>query len=476
MKLAARRLGRGWALPRTIRARLTLWYVALLAIILVAFSAFLYLNLSRTLRVAEDQALRADAGQIAASLDIQNGQPRLNDLPIATGSGSVVSLYDARGKRVLGGTGLHEPLAAAGALTRAAAGTPSIGTVNGPAGQTWRVFTRPAIQNGRIVAVLAVARTEEPIQAALNDLLGLLAIAIPLTLLLAVAGGLFLASRALDPIDRVTRAAGEIGARDLSRRLNLPDTPDEVGRLTTTFDGMLDRIEDAFHRERQFTADASHELRTPLSLLTSQAEVTLQRPRKAAEYREALTNIRQDAARMEHLLSELLVLARADAGHEQITREPLHLADLLDDVISTMLPLACSRGVSLRAGDVAAVTAEGDQTRLTQLLVNLIDNGLKYTSAGGSVTVSIGREGDWAAIRVADTGVGIAPEHLPRLFERFYRADKARSRAEGGDGLGLAISQWIAQAHGGRISVESEPRQGSIFTLRLPLDGARRGS
>jgi heavy metal sensor kinase len=306
-----------------------------------------------------------------------------------------------------------------------------------------------------------------------------MALAIPLTLLLAVAVGLFLAGRALDPIDRITRTADQIGAENLSRRLDLPPSADEVGRLAATFDRMLDRLDRAFRRQRQFTADASHELRTPLAMLISQAEVALGRRRTASEYQRVLAGVRDDARRMDQLLGELLTLARADAGQELLMREPLDLGDLTTDVVAAMEPLARARGVELRLGPIEAVEVQGDQTRLTQLLVNLVDNGLKYTPAGGPVTVSVERQDGTAVIQVADGGVGIASEHLPHVFERFYRVDAARSRAEGGAGLGLTIGRWIAEAHGGTIRADSELGRGSTFTVHLPLaieDSSTNGS
>jgi heavy metal sensor kinase len=307
------------------------------------------------------------------------------------------------------------------------------------------------------------------VDATLRQLALLLAVAVPFTLLVASVGGLFLAGRALDPIDRITRAAAAISADDLSRRLNFRGSRDEIGRLASTFDRMLDRLDRAFRRQRQFTADASHELRTPLTMLASQIDVALERKRTPAEYEELLRSLREDAARMTQLVSELLTLARADAGQQLLTKENLDLSDLVGSVVPAMQPLAAQRGLQLTEDIQAHPSVSGDQTRLTQLLINLVDNALRYTPEGGTVKVSVGRDQEWAVLRVHDTGVGIAAEHLPHLFERFYRADPARARADGGSGLGLAIAQWVSQAHGGQISVDSELGRGSTFSVRLPL-------
>jgi heavy metal sensor kinase len=297
----------------------------------------------------------------------------------------------------------------------------------------------------------------------------LLALAIPLTLVVAVAGGLFLAGRALGPIDRIRKTAERIGAEDLSGRLNLPLRPDEVGRLAATFDRMLERLDRAFRQQRQFMADASHELRTPLTLLMTQAELALERRRPPAEYRDALESIRQEARRMAQLVDELLLLGRADAGQDILVREFLDFRDVVTEVGAAVEPLAAARRVRVDWTRTDSVVIQGDQTRLTQLLLNLVDNGIKFTPAGGSVTISATREGQSAVLRVADTGIGIPSEHLPRVFERFYRVDPARTRDRGGTGLGLAIARWIVEAHGGGIQVTSTVGRGTTFTVRLPL-------
>jgi heavy metal sensor kinase len=458
---------RGLATLRTVRVRLTLWYVALLAVILVGFSALLYASLARDLRVELDRWLSERELQIADNMEIRNGRIDLGDAAGELGSDALVAAYNLDGSQVVGGGTARSRASLAPALAALPRGERAYQTLEA-AGEEWRVLTAPAIDRGMVVGVIQVARSERDLEAALRQLVLLMALAIPLTLLVAVAGGLFLAGRALDPIARITRAAARIGAEDLSRRLAFRGD-DELGRLAATFDGMLDRLERAFQRQRQFTADASHELRTPLALMTSQVEVALGRPRPAAEYRRVLASVHEDARRMTQLVAQLLTLARADAGEEITVREPLDLAELIVDLVAALEPLAEARGVSLRTGPIVSAVVAGDQTRLTQLLVNLVDNAVKYTASGGEVVVALASEFGAAVVRVDDTGVGIAPEHLPHIFERFYRTDKARGREDGSTGLGLAISQWIVHAHGGDIAVTSEPGRGTTVTVRLPL-------
>jgi heavy metal sensor kinase len=451
--------------------RLTLWYVALLALTLVAFSAFLYGSLARNLHAAIDTALTTQAQQILQTLDDE--RPSLTDAGDRIAPEMLVALYDRTGTRLLGGFARQMKPDNKSALAAAAQGRQTIETVALVGSLEARRLTMPVLQPGQVIAVLQVVRPERDVAAALHKLLLLMGVAIPLTLLCAVAGGLFLAGRALTPIDRITVAAAHIDADDLSQRINFQGDMDEAGRLAATFDHMLARLEAAFRRERRFTADASHELRTPLTILTSEVDVALERPHSAAHYRQVLRSVREDASRMDQLLSQLLTLARADAGHAALVRERLALTDLADEVVRTMEPLAAMRDVRLvyagSSQSPEAVVVDGDQSRLIQLLMNLIENGLKYTPAGGSVSVAVRRATAWAIIDVADTGVGITPEHLPHVFDRFYRADKARAREAGGTGLGLAISQWIVQAHGGTIGVASAPGRGTTFTVRLPL-------
>ena len=465
-------LRRVLAAGSSIRVRLTLWYVALLGILLALFCGYVYLSLERRLRDETDRLLEVQARRMTPPPELRADLPPRPPRPFrvapATG-GTIAAVFDETGEDFFGGetwdgyAELGEP------RTRAAAGQRDLRTAVLADGEPWRVLTVPVVVDGDVRAVAQIARSEVPIRSALRELLLLFATAVPLTLGLAIAVGLFLAGRALDPIDRITRTAAGINADDLSRRLGLPRRDDEVGRLAATFDTMLDRLDRAFRRQRQFTADASHELRTPLAMLQSQIELALDRPRGAAEYEATLISLGDDVRRMEGLLGDLLTLARAEAGHLPLAPESLDLADLATDVAAAMEPLASARGVQLaRAGD-DSLPVVADQTRLTQLLVNLLDNAVKYTPDGGMVTVSTERVAGEARLSVADTGVGVAPEHLPHLFDRFYRADAARARADGGAGLGLAICRWIAEAHGGRIDVTSRLGAGTTVAVRLPL-------
>jgi heavy metal sensor kinase len=453
----------------SIRVRLTLWYVALLAVILVAFSSILYVSLSQSLRQELDLTLSTEATRLVSSMDFETGGPQLPEGPDNLRIGTVAALFDSSGTRLLA-YDPRQPLPFLPEALRAAAqGGRSYVTAPIQDGTEWRVLTTPVLENGIQIGILQVGRPVAEVTATLSQLALVLSLAVPLTLLVASAGGLFLAGRALNPIDRITRTVAGIGAEDLTRRLSFRSSRDEVGRLAATFDRMLDRLDRAFRRQRQFTADASHELRTPLTMLASQIDVALEQDRTPAEYQELLRSLREDAQRMTQLVSELLTLARADAGQQLLTMEQLDLGELAHTVVQAMQPLAAERGVQLADEVQPQVVVAGDQMRLTQLLINLVENALRHTPPDGHVTAVVSGQGGRAQLRVEDTGEGISAEHLPHVFERFYRADLARARVDGGSGLGLAIGQWIAQAHGGHIAVESEVGRGSIFTVDLPL-------
>jgi heavy metal sensor kinase len=309
----------------------------------------------------------------------------------------------------------------------------------------------------------------------LRSLMGLMCFAVPVALLLAGVGGFFLASRALRPVDRITQTAQSISARDLNERIDYQGPDDEVGRLATTFDRMLDRLQAGFEREKRFTSDAAHELRTPLTALKGRIGVTLGQGRQPTEYQDALRDMETQVDRLIRLSNDLLFIARL--GHKERLEQPSDIA--LDDLIAALLdqvrPLAEAKTISLTGSVPPGLTIRGNMDLLIRLFLNLLDNAIKYTPAGGEVAVTAERQTERLCVHVRDSGPGIPPEQQPHLFERFYRVEKDRARptraggsVQGGAGLGLAIAQEIAQAHGGRLQVRSQPGQGSTFTFCLP--------
>jgi heavy metal sensor kinase len=450
----------------SIRGRLTLWYVVLLALTLTGYSAILVVSLSRGLDAGLDRVLSDGARQALGVLGSVGDDQELREEFRRINVGTIIGLYDSSGERLIVGRMLPSPLDHPVPLDGS---QPRVETVSNAEGARWRVLVQEVKQPGQPDRLLVVARTAGFVQVAVSELGMLIAVTAPLVLLLAVAGGVFLAGRALDPIDQITRTADAISADDLSQRLTLPPAHDEVGRLAATFDHMLDRLDRAFEQQRRFTADASHELRTPLAMLVSRAGLALERRRTLAEYEEILGEIRDEGLHMGRMVNDLLMLARADAGDTLALRERLDVGELVSSVADAMGPLAADRGIELRANVDESVGVLGDQTRLMQLLLNLVDNALTHTSPGGIVRVSASQEESFAILQVVDTGTGIPTEQLPHIFERFFRGDRDRRRESGGAGLGLALCLSIARAHGGSIRIDSEVGKGTRASVRLPL-------
>jgi len=246
----------------------------------------------------------------------------------------------------------------------------------------------------------------------------------------------------------------------------------EMGRLATTLNGMIARLEAAFSRQRQFTADASHELRTSLAVIQAESTLALEKDRTPAEYRKSLELVSQEVTYMSAVIGKLLLLARGDSGKEPLNFQEVSIKELLTELSSDVEVLARDKGLKFKLGPLEDITVKGDRVKLRQLFLNLLENAIRYTASGGSIISAAVKRKDTAVVSVSDTGIGIPPEHLPRIFERFYRVDKARSRAEGGTGLGLAIVRYIVKAHSGKIEVESQPGRGSTFRVILPLSSA----
>ncbi len=456
---------------RLLRVRLTLWYVALLALTLAAFSAGVYVALRESLYTNLDDSIETRS-ELVSALVTADGDIDVTGVEIPgdpVEGEEFVRVFDASGEVLLDNSAAafrppEDPAAVEAALHGE---TTRRGLAAG--GVDLRVMTAPVRADGRVVGAIEVGLSEGDIHDTLSRLLLIIAALYPVALLVVGGGGVFLAGRALRPIDEVTLAARQISAEDLGRRLDLALPNDEVGRLARTFDGMIARLDEAFQRQRQFTADASHELRTPLTAIKGQAEVALQRERAPEEYREALRRVNEEVDRMIRLLGSLLTLARADAAQIEIEREPVSLERLAGDAMEQLRPAAAEKRVTVTPLSSADIVIRADHDLLLQLLLNLLDNAVKYTPEGGTVEVSWRPGAGRAEISVRDTGPGIAPEHLTHVFDRFYRVDAARSRAEGGAGLGLSICRWIAEAHGGAIRAESPPGGGARFTVSLPL-------
>jgi heavy metal sensor kinase len=346
------------------------------------------------------------------------------------------------------------------------AGAPRFETLDANGGRL-RVLSAAFTVSGRVYTAQLAAPVAEAYDI-LRRFQWVLLTSIPLVLVVASLGGYWMSRRALAPVDAITQAAQSVGEHNLSSRLAIPPAADELQRLTVTFNQMLGRLETSFKRITQFTADASHELRTPVALVRTTAEVSLRRDRDNPEYRDALDQILDEAKRMTGIIDSLMTLARVDSGAEVLRSENVDVALLVRDACTRSELLTQAKQIHLETDLPGPVVVHGDAAMLQRLFLSLIDNAIKYTPPSGRVQVSMRTEAADLVVTVQDTGIGISKEDLPFIYDRFYRADKVRSREVGSAGLGLSIARWIAEAHRGSVRAESALGEGSVFEVRIP--------
>lgn len=457
-----------------LRVRLTAWFaVAVLAIVTPYAIAVLVLEWRSALR-ALDHHLDEDL-EVAAQM-LGSGPGGL----FWTAGESIDTGYDAgdyRWVEVFGPSG--EVL-----FTRGAARVPAIRAslppprlsggfeeARTPAGAHVRLFTAMRRVDGTDVFI-RVARSEDPVRHQWRALLIIFVFTIPLAVLAAGGAGYILARRALAPIARMTEHAKRITAARLNERLPVANPSDELGELATVFNHTIERLEDAFERLRRFTADASHELRTPLTALRSVGEVGLREPRTAPEYREIIGSMLEDADRLTHLVDSLLTLSRFDDGRVRLAPEPVDLGDLAAEVVAHLGVLAEEKGIEIRLRRASHAVAMADRQTLRQAAINILDNAIKYSPPRRPIEVETACTDGRCSLSVRDAGPGIAREHHSRIFDRFYRVDKARTREAHGTGLGLSIARWAVMANHGEILLDSAEGRGSRFTISLPAASA----
>jgi heavy metal sensor kinase len=454
----------------SVHTRLTLWYAGALLAILVFISGLSYWLLARSLAQDVDRSLVTLA-------QVVRDAPRGDGFEEA--EWWVRELLDPEHQlfQLLGPDGrlrsrswrLRDdqlPLSAEG-RQRVVAGLATFETVL-LHGERIRVVALPVLRNGRLIEVVQVGMPLAPTERTLQRWLEALLVLVPLGVGLAAAGGRVMARAALRPVDEMSQSARRIDAEALARRITIRGTGDELDRLAETLNGMLARLENTFGEMRRFSADAAHELRTPLTALKGTLEVALRAERSGAEYRAALASALEEVDRLVRLAEDLLLLSRATAGPDS-PRARVELETLVLDVAEVGTRLAKDRGVTVRVGALAPLAVLGDGSALRRAVLNLVENGVKYTPAGGRVELSVTAADGEAVLAVEDTGPGIDAGDVIRIFEPFVRLDSARSRESGGSGLGLAIARSIVVAHRGTLGVERPAAGGSRFTIRLPL-------
>lgn len=460
----------------SVRIRLTLWYAGVLALSLIAFALVIYYAAGDVFQERQDESLRSTA-QTVASAYVEEfaethsvakaGQVVLAEI---TFPNRYVQLIDNAGQPIAASANLNGAAVSIPAAILSEARTRGAGhtTVN-----NLRVAVVP-LSSGQTLGFATVAEPLSVIQDGLQQLRRDLFAGVLLVLLLASSGGYFLARKSLAPIASMNSQTQRISAENLSARLDVSNTRDELGHLATTINDLLARIEGSFKAQQRFIADASHELRTPLAVLRGETEVALGKTRTIEEYQQSLSLIQDEAERLSRIVEDLFVLARQPINTPAaLNQERVSLNDAVRDCARAARVLAIRKGVRLRVqNDSPSIALQGDEELIKRMILNLLDNAVKYTPAGGEISLALGRQNGDAEIIVRDTGIGIAEQDQSRVFDRFYRVDKARARAMGGAGLGLSIAQWIVDVHGGEISVASAPGHGSTFTVVLPVKPA----
>lgn len=478
---------RWWRLPPRpgVRMQLTIWYTAIFGLLLLLAGVLVYANLENSLATSPDAELQFRAQQLADGvkrrsdgIDITGA---ISDLPgfdtrdsrltslADVNFDNLVRLLDVHGK-VIGETpAFHQIEVPRISITQPLQGTPWQGTITVSSEHQVRIYSRTIADDGQVFAVIQVGASLSLVHEALQHITAELLIVAFCVLLLGAVGSYWLAGRAFAPIRRLIEVARTIKEGDLRQRVHVSQTSDEVQALALTFNEMLTSLEQTLTRQQRFVSDASHELRTPVAVIRSKTELALQQQSEPAEYIAVLRQINGEAERLGHLICDLLALARADEGRTHFDMElvPLHL--LVEAVAANAEPLALERGLELQVEIGEPVYVPGDEARLIQVIMNLLDNAIRYTASGGSVVIGVSATARTAILTVRDTGIGISSEHLPRIFDRFYRVDSARTHNPGtNSGLGLAIVDWIVRAHHGTIDVESQPGHGSTFVVTFP--------
>ncbi len=465
----------------SVRTRLAIWHVGILAVVLGSFSLGVYLVLSHTLYQRLDDNLRATATETGLSLS----NDMRDSVPVATtathalnehiGPHQAAAIFDTEGRLIAENTALGNIRAPIPHLGPTPTAEAELYTLSENSTGPRRVVVQGVMAGGRSY-VIVVSHPFESITRDLRVIRLVLYMSISVALLLSGLGGWFLARRSLAPIVEMMERARQISAENLAQRLPVANPRDELGRLATTFNDLLARLDESFAQQRRFVADASHELRTPLSVIRTATGVTLElEGRDETEYREALKMVDEQARRLTHVVDDMFTLALVDSGHHSLHPSNFHLNELISETVRAAEVLGATKEVGVHVDPLAETPYRGDEGLLRQLLLNLLDNAIRHTLPHRVVRMKLKSNGWEHQIVVSDAGAGIPIEAQPFIFERFFRVDQARSRAEGagGAGLGLSIAKWIAEAHGGTLKLLRSDDTGSTFVASLPFNNSR---
>lgn len=443
----------------TITGRVTLLYTLFMVLLAAIALGFLFFAGAQNARQGKLARMQAMAAASRSEIEARDGELEIDRDLEGFDDGVYLSVYDEKGVPLYGFVprSFDNSAVFAGGELR---------TVQSN-GHVWYLYDEQIQVEEYGALWVRTVTAADTVDSTLTALLRTALLVLPVFVALAAVCGYLLTRRAFRPVRQITRTAREIGAgRDLSRRIGLGEGRDEIHTLAGEFDGMFARLEDSFAAEKQFASDASHELRTPVAVILTQCEDALDGPRSPEELRAALKAIQRQGEKMAGMLSQLLFLARADSGRQTLHREPVDLSGLAAAVAEEQRELAAEKGIEVTADIAPGLTVQGDETLLMRMLINLMENGVKYGREGGHLRLTLSGGAGTVTGRVADDGIGIAAEDLDKVWRRFWQADPAHSR--GGAGLGLSMVKWIVEAHGGQIAVESAPGRGTAFTFTLP--------
>ena len=453
-----------------------MWYGGVLSLILIIFASGIFIYFKNSLQDSIDGKIRSIGEVLSSSMTEAHGtsvfgnfERYLENVLGRKPKGKFIQIMDSSGRigakmSDIEGEALPTSF---NALERAMRGEIVYETIERTKPRL-RMVTIPIMDNKKVTSVVQVGTSLEDFDETMRKLLLIMIISIPTSIIVTIVVGYFMAKKALKPVDQIRRAAVKISSSNLDEKIDVAGRRDELGRLAETFNAMIGRLKDAFQRINQFSIDVSHELKTPLTILKGETEVALRKEREKDDYQKLLLSNLEEIDRMSCIIDDLLLLSKADAKEIKLNIEEVALRDLVMDVCMDMQIVADKKDVELQVNALEDVRLKGDELKLRRMLLNVVENGIKYSHVGGKVSVSSYVDDGYVRIDVKDDGIGISEEDIKYVFDRFYRADRSRKRISG-SGLGLSISRWIAGAHKGSIEVESQAAQGSVFTIKLPI-------
>lgn len=446
----------------SVKTRVTMWYAGFMILMVLFILGFLFSMGKYVMDSGSKNTLIRTVESSLEYMEYDDGRLEIDDDLDYASTGIYLCVFRENGSLLYG----RIPIS----FTEGPAFSDGQLQTHSSDGYTWNIYDSLFHVSGYGNVWVRGVTSFDKIGSTIDTLLKLSAVAMPFLVLIAIMTGYLITKRAFRPIEQITASAERIGKeRDLSKRIALGDGTDEIYTLANTFDRMFDRLESAFEHERRFTSDASHELRTPTTVIIAQCEYALEHAKSLEETQEALQTILSQAQKMSSLISQLLTLARADRNHDKLHMEPLDFSELTEVVALQQQDFADEKNITIQTKIEPGLLIHGDETMLMHLLLNLMENGVRYGRTGGNISIHVHKEKEHVILQIADDGIGIPKEEISNIWERFYQVDPARSASKDGSGLGLPMVKWIAEAHGGGVSVESDPGIGTIFTVTFPV-------